>query len=196
MENEQLTKEKLASQDMIFEMPSNQRIDEFKTNIINLEKMLADKDKVIDKMSKQIDKLKTKVVYAHTPELFPMDNSSKGEMFESEINDLKAVIAEKDKQIEELKVLLENPKDNHIINSQEKIIMDLTSEKTLKELQLTNLQRKNDSLEELLRTRYEHIKILEKEIDTYSNERRTKQAEKSQLIEKIEKVIERLESSN
>ncbi len=192
-ENESLNRERLSGYDMIFEVSSSQRIEEFKASIANLEKTLSEKDKAIEKLNKQIDKLKTKLVYSNAPELFPLDNSEKAEQFESELDDLKSAIAEKDKQIDEYKLIIENLKDNHIIDSQKKMIMDLTAEKTLKELQLANIQKKSDSLEDLLRTRYKHIQILEREIDELLHNSKSKQAEKNELIAKIEKVISQLE---
>jgi chromosome segregation ATPase len=69
-------------------------------------------------------------------------------------------------------------------------ISELVSDNTIKEVSLNNLRQRVASLEDLLKTRYEQISILEKQINEYLEEKRIKSYEKKGLSEKIDKYIE------
>jgi len=73
------------------------------------------------------------------------------------------------------------------IHNLEKTISDVTSEKTLKEIQISNLTKKIDNLEFLLLEKEELIESLNK-----SNQEKTIDYEKDVLITKIENLITNL----
>ena len=78
------------------------------------------------------------------------------------------------------------------INSDQ--LKDLNAEKTLKDLQIVTLREKNEALREILKNRYEQIKILEKDFNELNESIKSSKNQKEKLIEQIEKLIHKIEN--
>lgn len=81
---------------------------------------------------------------------------------------------------------------NKRIKALENKIAELSNNLTVFDLNYEKANRKNQNLEDLLRTRYEHIKILEKDLNSLIDAKRNEQAEKDILAGQIETAIGKL----
>ncbi|MFW5662731.1 MAG: hypothetical protein ACOCZW_03315, partial [Bacteroidota bacterium] len=81
------------------------------------------------------------------------------------------------------------------INNLENELDNLNGQITIRDLKVNNLLTKSESLEKLLITRYEQIKILEDQINKYNSEKKENNNKKKELIEKIDSYISILDKS-
>lgn len=164
------------------------------SSIGKLENSIADKDRKFDMLNSETATLKNKLLNSRNVGLFADLGTDRTTILKNKAVAIESEIEKRDEEIDLLKIKLESLKQSSFTFTTDELIMDLTSEKTLKDMQIANIQRKNDALEELLRTRYEHIKILEKDLDEKTFATKVNNNEKKQLLERVEKKIEVVEA--
>jgi len=165
--------------------------------INNYDLVISESDRLISLQNEQFEELNN--------ELEQLTNTfHQLSILEEEISNLRsiienneAIIQNKDEEINSLKILLETPISDEKFFSVEKTMNDLKTENTLKELLIKDLQYKIESLEELLKTRYKHIRILELELDEINknNNINGDNTYKNELIQRIEGIIAQLENN-
>lgn len=166
-------------------------IDDFKKRIVELLANLNTSKEELNNRDQKINELK-QIISKLSEESIEKEMELK--KIDSKLQQLNAEL-EKARKKEQTPSLFDNaPGDREIML--ESKVTSLSNTLTIKDHQLSQLRQRAESLEELLKTRYEHIKILESQIDDMAKRNQEgvqlEDREKEELKKQAEKYLARI----
>ncbi len=155
-------------------------------NALNKLTLQINKDESeIENLRTEIGNSKANIELEFSNRIKELETNNK--IFEQAMTENLEVIQNKNKEIEILNIKISEAINKHQAN--DTIIKEFTNQNTINQLSINNLQKRVIDLEELVKTRYGQIQILESKINDLLEEKSRLVILKSELKGKLEKLI-------